>query len=299
MTGICENRVVVVTGAGRGLGRDYALELARQGAKLVVNDLGGAPEGGGADSAPAAMVVEEIKALGGDAVANTDDVAEPEGAARLVAQAIEAFGGLHAVVNNAGILRDRVLVNMGIDEWRSVLHVHLDSTYGVSHAAANYWRERSKAGEPTDGRIINTSSASGLFCNPGQTNYAAAKAGIAAFSVVAAQELDRYGVTVNAIAPAARTRLTEGLMRPVKEGATFDPMDPSHVSPMIAWLCSAESSGVTGQVFEVGAGKITVCVGWTRGPRVSNGKTPWDAASLGPVVEKLLVDAPARETVMG
>jgi NAD(P)-dependent dehydrogenase (short-subunit alcohol dehydrogenase family) len=299
MTGICENRVVVVTGAGRGLGRDYALELARQGAKLVVNDLGGAPEGGGADSAPAAMVVEEIKALGGDAVANTDDVAEPEGAARLIAQAIEAFGGLHAVVNNAGILRDRVLVNMGIDEWRSVLHVHLDSTYGVSHAAANYWRERSKAGESTDGRIINTTSASGLFCNPGQTNYAAAKAGIAAFSVVASQELDRYGVTVNAIAPAARTRLTESLVGPAREGATFDPMDPSNVSPMIAWLCSAESSGVNGQVFEVGAGRITVCGGWTRGPRANNGKTPWDAASLGPVVEKLLAEAPARESAMG
>jgi NAD(P)-dependent dehydrogenase (short-subunit alcohol dehydrogenase family) len=299
MTGICENRVVIVTGAGRGLGREHALELARQGAKVVVNDLGGAAEGGGADAAPAAQVVEEIRALGAEAVANTDDVAEPEGADRMVAQAIEAFGGLHAVVNNAGILRDRMLVNMTIDEWRSVLHVHLDSTYAVSHAAANYWRLRSKAGEPTDGRIINTTSASGLFCNPGQTNYAAAKAGIAAFTVVASQELDRYGITVNAIAPAARTRMTENLIGQRREGAPFDPADPANVSPLIAWLCSAQSSAITGQVFEAMGSRITVCTGWARGPKADNGKARWDAASLGPVIEKLVAEAPARDKAIG
>jgi NAD(P)-dependent dehydrogenase (short-subunit alcohol dehydrogenase family) len=299
MTGICDDRIVVVTGAGRGLGREYALELARQGAKVVVNDLGGAREGGGADSTPAALVVDEIKELGGEAVANVDDVAEPEGAANLVAQTLEAFGDLHAIVNNAGILRDRVLVNMSIDEWRSVLHVHLDSTYSVSHAAANYWRGRSKAGLPTDARIINTTSASGLFCNPGQTNYAAAKAGIAAFTVVAAQELDRYGVAVNAIAPAARTRLTEELAGPRREGAKFDAMDPANVAPLVAWLSSSESSAVTGRVFEAAAGIITLCNGWTRGPRVNNGAARWETTELGSVVEKLIAEAPDREKAMG
>ena len=204
MSGICEGRVAIVTGAGRGLGREHALELARQGARVVVNDLGGASDGGGADAGPAAEVVKEILALGGEAVANTDDVATAEGAQRLVDQAIEAFGDLHAVVNNAGILRDRMLVNMSRDEWSSVLHVHLDSTYGVTQAAAIYWRERSKAGKPTDGRVVNTTSGAGLFNNPGQTNYGVAKAGIATFSIIAAQELKRYGVTVNA--PSTKTK---------------------------------------------------------------------------------------------
>ena len=299
MAGICEGRVVIVTGAGRGLGREHALELARQGARLVVNDLGGRTEGGGADSAPATKVVDEIQALGADAVANTDDVADPDGARRVVAQAIEAFGDLHAVVNNAGILRDRTLVNMSLEEWRSVLHVHLDSTYGVSQAAAVYWRDRSKAGQVTDGRIINTTSASGLFCNPGQTNYAAAKAGIAAFTVVAAQELDRYGVTVNAIAPAARTRMTENLIGERREGAAFDAADPANVAPLVAWLCSSQSSSVSGQVFEAMGGRITVCIGWNRGPRADNGKARWDAATLGPVIEKLVNEAPVRATAVG
>jgi NAD(P)-dependent dehydrogenase (short-subunit alcohol dehydrogenase family) len=298
MTGICEGRIVIVTGAGRGLGREHALELARQGARVVINDLGGAPEGGGADAAPAAQVVEEIRALGAEAVANTDDVAEPDGAQRVVAQAIEAFGDLHAVVNNAGILRDRTFLNMSLDEWHSVLHVHLDSTFGVSQAAAAYWRDRSKAGQKPDGRIINTTSASGLFCNPGQTNYAVAKAGIAAFTVVAAQELERYGVTVNAIAPAARTRMTEKLIGRRRESASFDAADPANVAPLLAWLCSAQSSAVTGQVFEAMGGRITVCTGWARGPRADNGKARWDAAALGPVIEKLVSEAPDRATAL-
>ena len=300
MTGICDGRVAIVTGAGRGLGREHALELARQGARVVVNDLGGPPEGGGSDATPAAQVVEEIRALGGDAVANTDDVAEQAGAKSVVAQAIETYGDLHAVVNNAGILRDRMFVNMSPDEWQSVLHVHLDSTFGVSHAAATYWRERSKAGEPTDGRIINTTSASGLFCNPGQTNYAVAKAGIAAFTVVLSQELGRYGITVNAIAPVGRTRLTEKLMgnRPA-DAKGFDLTDPANVSPLVTWLCSAQSSAVTGRVFEAFGSRIGLCTGWTRGPQADNGKARWDSADLGPVIDKLIGEAPAATGVAG
>ena len=296
MGGICDGRVVIVTGSGRGLGREYALELARQGAHVVVNDLGGASEGGGGDAAPAAEVVAEIETRGGVATANADDVAEPDGAQRLVAQAIEQFGALHAVVNNAGILRDRTLVNMTIDEWRSVLHVHLDSTYCMSHAVANHWRAETKAGRETDARIINTTSSSGLFGNPGQTNYAAAKAGIAAFTVVAAHELERYGVTVNAIAPAGRTRLTESLLGE-PAGPGFDAMAPGNVAPLVAWLCSAESAAVTGCVFELAGARLTLCANWARGPWADNGDVRWEAASLGPVVEKLVAEGPARVPV--
>ncbi|MGH9137764.1 MAG: SDR family NAD(P)-dependent oxidoreductase, partial [Acidimicrobiales bacterium] len=260
--------------------------------------LGGAPEGGGADAAPAAQVVAEIEALGGAAVANTDDVATEEGAQRLVAQAVEVFGDLHAVINNAGILRDRTLVNMSADEWSSVLHVHLDSTFFVSHAAANYWRDRSKAGGAVDARIINTTSGSGLYCNPGQTNYAAAKAGIAAFSVVASKELDRYGVTVNAISPMARTRLTESLMGKGPADGD-DRFSPASVAPLVVWLCSAEASGVTGQVFEAGGSRIALCSGWARGPRIDNGKARWNTADLGPVVEKLLAESPPATSIAG
>ena len=300
MTGICDGRVAIVTGAGRGLGRAYALELARQGARVVVNDLGGARDGVGTDASPAEQVVGEIEALGGQAVANTDDVAEPEGADRLVAQATDVFGQLHAVVNNAGILRDRTLVNMTIDEWRSVLHVHLDSTYAVSHAAANVWRNEHKAGRPVDARIINTSSSSGIFGNPGQTNYGAAKAGIAAFTVIAAEELARYGVTVNAIAPAALTRMTEDLI-PAGRGAEpdFDRFDPANVAPLIAWLCSAESRDVTGRVFEANGDRINLCVGWTRGRWAENGRRRWEAAQLGGVIAGLVSEAPPRTTPAG
>jgi len=298
-TGICEGRVAIVTGAGRGLGREYALELARQGARVVVNDLGGAPEGGGFDATPAARVVDEIKSMGGTAAANTADVATASGARELVEQAIDTFGRLDAVINNAGILRDRMLVNMSEDEWSGVLHVHLDSTYFMSHQAASHWRAESKAGRSVDARIINTSSASGLFCNPGQTNYAAAKAGIAAFSVVAAKELERYGVTVNAIAPAARTRLTVDLMGGLPED-TDDRLHPANVAPLVVWLCSSEASGVTGRVFEVGGSRITLCNGWSRGPKADKGKgNRWATDELGSVVMGLLADAPAATEVSG
>lgn len=299
VSGVCEGRVVLVTGAGRGLGREYALELSRQGANIVVNDFGVAADGRGADQAPASAVEAEINGLGGVAVSNTDDVADVKGATNAVKVSLDAFGRLDAVVNNAGILRDRVLVNMTPDEWHSVLHVHLDSTYGVSHAAASYWRELSKAGQPVDGRIINTTSVSGLFCNPGQANYAAAKAGIAAFTIVAARELGRYGVTVNAIAPGARTRLTEGVLKAAEDDSSFDPLDPANVAPVVAWLCSAQSSHITGRVFEVTGGGIALCTGWSRGPRVDSHGRRWDAANLGKLVDNLVEEAPPPEPVAG
>src|SRR5881409_901672 len=209
MSQLCDGRVVIVTGAGRGIGREEALEFAREGARVVVNDVGVARDGTGEDATPAQEVVDEIKALGAEAVANYDDISDFDGAKRVVQQAIETFGTLDVLVNNAGILRDRMLVNMSIEEWDAVIKVHLRGTFATAHHAANYWRDRSKAGDPVDARLINTSSSSGIYGNVGQTNYGAAKAGIASFSVIAAMELERYGVTVNAIAPAARTRMTE------------------------------------------------------------------------------------------
>src|SRR4051794_7514527 len=211
MSKLCEGRVAIVTGAGRGIGREHALSLAASGAKVVVNDLGGNVDGSGGDLTPAQQVVEEIKGMGGEAVANGDSVSSWEGAQRLINTAIETFGDLHAVVNNAGILRDRVLANMTEEEWDAVINVHLKGTFAPSRWAAAYWREKAKAGEKLENRIINTSSVSGLYGNPGQTNYGAAKAGIASFTQIAARELSRYGVTVNAIAPGALTRMTEGL----------------------------------------------------------------------------------------
>jgi NAD(P)-dependent dehydrogenase (short-subunit alcohol dehydrogenase family) len=211
MSGICEGRVVVVTGGGRGIGRGHALEFARQGAKVVVNDLGAAVDGTGTSEGPAGEVVDAIRAMGGEAVASGDDVADVDGASRIIRTAVDAFGGLDVVVNNAGILRDRMLVNMTADEWDAVIRVHLRGTYAMTHAAVEYWRERNKAGQENDARVINTSSSSGIYGNVGQTNYGAAKAGIAAFTIIASMEVARYGVTVNAIAPSALTRMTENL----------------------------------------------------------------------------------------
>src|SRR3712207_8229086 len=207
--GELDGRVAIITGAGRGIGREHALLFASEGAKVVVNDLGGANDGSGSDQTPAQQVVEEIKAMGGEAIANADNVADWEGGQRLVNAAVEAFGDLHVLVNNAGILRDRVLVNMTEEEWDAVIHVHLKGHFVPTRWAATYWRERFKAGKDVKASVINTSSTSGLLGNPGQANYGAAKAGIAAFNVITAMELDRYGVRCNAIAPAARTRLTE------------------------------------------------------------------------------------------
>jgi NAD(P)-dependent dehydrogenase (short-subunit alcohol dehydrogenase family) len=291
MSGLCEGRVAIVTGAGRGIGRGHALELGRQGARVVVNDLGSAVDGTGTDTAPAQIVADEIRELGGTAIANGDDVSSWDGAQTLVAAAIETFGHLDVLVNNAGILRDRMLVNMTEEEWDAVIRVHLKGTFAPTHFAAAHWRERSKAGDAVDARVINTSSTSGLFANPGQTNYGAAKSGIATFSIIAAKELARYGVTVNAVAPGARTRMTENLpgagAAPGEE--TWSQRAPENIAPLVTWLASAESAAVTGQVFLVAGGRIAIAKAWERGPNVDRGAR-WDPAELGAVVTRLIAE---------
>jgi NAD(P)-dependent dehydrogenase (short-subunit alcohol dehydrogenase family) len=285
---MCEGRVCIVTGAGRGLGREYALSLARHGAKVVVNDLGGSRDGTGADTGPAQEVVDEITATGGDAAANTDDVSSWDGAANLVQQAIDTFGGLDVLVNNAGILRDRMLFSMTEEEWDGVIRVHLKGTFAPSHHAAAFWRERSKSGEPVDARLVNTTSVSGLYANVGQTNYGAAKAGIATFTQIAAQELSRYGVTVNAVAPGALTRLTGDLEITDEIRRNFA---PTWVAPVITWLASPDSADVTGQVIEASGLVLAVAEGWHRGPSTDPVETPEE---VGPLVRELLTDARPR-----
>ena len=285
---LCEGRVCVVTGAGRGLGREYALSLAAHGAHVVVNDLGGSRDGSGADAGPAQEVADEITAAGGVAVANTDDVSTWDGAAGLIQQAIDTFGRLDVLVNNAGILRDRMLFSMTEEEWDAVIRVHLKGTFAPSHHAAVHWRERSKAGETNDARIVNTTSVSGLYANVGQTNYGSAKAGIAAFTQIAAQELGRYGVTVNAIGPGALTRLTGDLEVPEEIARNFA---PTAVAPVITWLASPDSADVTGQVIEASGLVLAVAEGWHRGPSTAPVGSP---AEVGPTVRELLADARPR-----
>jgi len=297
MSGICEDRVVVVTGAGRGIGRAYALEFARQGARVVVNDLGGGRDGTGSSTGPAADVVDEIAALGGRAVANTDDVSDWDGAQRLVHAAVDTFGGLDVLVNNAGILRDRMVVNMSEEDWDAVIRVHLRGTFATTRHAAAYWRQRSKDGHPVDARIINTSSSSGIFGNAGQTNYGAAKAGIAAFTIIAATELARYGVTVNAIYPVALSRLTEDVISTVDETRTAA-LAPERNAPLVAWLGSPEASTVTGRVFGVYGNEITVAEGWHAGPRISQ-EQAWDPAELGKVIPDLVAKAAPNANTHG
>ena len=289
--GVCDGRVAIVTGGGRGIGREEALLLAAEGAKVVVNDLGVDVDGSGRQSEVADEVAAEIRDAGGEAVANADDIADWEGSQRLINTAVETFGRLDVLVNNAGILRDRMLFNMTEEEWDSVVRVHLKGTFCTSRWAAAYWRERAKAGEPLDARIVNTSSSSGIYCNPGQTNYGAAKAGIAAFTVIAARELERYGVTVNAIAPGARTRMTQALAAARGVGdpdpAEFDRRDPANVAPLVVWLAGSEASAVTGQVFNVMGGVIGVAEGWRYGPSVDK-QDRWQVAELGAVVTDLV-----------
>ena len=261
--GLCEGRVAIVTGAGRGLGRAHAVALAKQGAKVVVNDLGSAASGEGVDTSPAEQVVAEIKAMGGQAIVDTSDAASWAGAQAMVDAAIGQLGGLDIIVNNAGILRDRMLVNMTEDEWDSVIRVHMKSTFAVTNRAAQYWRAEAKEGRMPDARVINTTSHSGLYCNIGQANYAAAKAGIASFSIVAARELQRYGVTVNAIAPRATTRMTEGLREWDDEALRM--RDPDWVATLVAWLASPESKDISGRVFEAWGYGITIAESWQHG----------------------------------
>ncbi|MBO0731306.1 MAG: SDR family NAD(P)-dependent oxidoreductase, partial [Acidimicrobiaceae bacterium] len=241
-----DNRVAVVTGAGRGIGRCHALLLAAEGARVVVNDLGGSSGGEGADPGPAAAVVEEIRAAGGEAVANTDDVADWDGAARLVHQAIDTFGDIHILVNNAGVIRNRMVFNLGELDWDAVVRVHGKGTFAPTHFACRYWRERAKeTGEPVYGRLVHTSSVSGLFADASRSAYAFAKAGVVAFAVAVAKEMARYGVTSNVIAPAARTRLTEDVFPEASDPET----DPANNSPLVVYLCLPEATAISGQVF--------------------------------------------------
>jgi NAD(P)-dependent dehydrogenase (short-subunit alcohol dehydrogenase family) len=297
MTKLCEGRVAIITGAGRGIGREHALLLAHHGAKVVVNDLGGSMDGEGNDQGPAQDVVDEVKAMGGEAIANTDDISDWDGAERLVRSAIDTFGGLDILINNAGILRDRMLTNMSEAEWDAVIKVHLKGTFAPSRHAASYWRDRSKAGETNDGRIINTSSPSGIYGNVGQTNYGAAKAGIASFTIIAAKELGRYGVTVNAIAPAALTRMTEGLGMGQAPEEIKEQMSPAHIAPIVTWLASPLSKDVTGRVFDVTGRMLSVSEGWHRGPSLEN--PPDDVEELGPKVLELVAKARANANMQG
>lgn len=267
--GHLDGRVVIVTGGGRGIGREHALYFAAEGAKVVVNDLGGGEDGGAGNATAAEEVAAEIRSLGGSAIANHDDVASWDGGQRMIRSAIEEFGDLHVLVNNAGILRDRLLVNMSEDEWDSVISVHLKGHFVPMRHAAAYWREQSKAGREVNASIVNTSSTSGLIGNPGQTNYGAAKAGVAAMTVIAATELARYGVRVNAISPAARTRLTEAtpglgeIVAPPEDPARFDEWDPANVPPLVAWLAT-DGCKVTGRVFYVFGGTVQPMAGWSK-----------------------------------
>jgi NAD(P)-dependent dehydrogenase (short-subunit alcohol dehydrogenase family) len=285
MEKLCEGRVAIITGAARGIGREYALMLAAHGAKVVVNDLGGARDGTGASRGPAQEVVDEIKKAGGEAIANGADVSDFAGAEEMIAQAIQSYGRLDVLVNNAGILRDRMLVNMTEAEWDAVIKVHLKGSFAPSHHAAAYWRDRAKKGERVDARLINTASVSGIYGNAGQTNYGAAKAGIAAFTVIAARELGRYGVTVNAIAPGALTRLTEdlGMGRGTDEEKAR--LHPRWVAPIVTWLASTHSGHVTGRVFEASGEVLAVAEGWHRGPTAHPVSDP---SEIGPVVDELV-----------
>ncbi|MEV6501190.1 SDR family oxidoreductase [Streptomyces prunicolor] len=300
MSGICDGRVVVVTGAGRGLGRAHALAFAAEGARVVVNDLGVGLDGTPDPDSPAAQVVAEIRAAGGEAVAHGGDIATAAGAASLVSTALETYGRLDTLVNNAGYLRDRMLVNLDEDDWDAVMRVHLKGHFlPLKHAAA-HWRAETKVGRTPVARIINTSSGAGLLGSVGQGNYSAAKAGIIGLTLVAAAELARYGVQVNAIAPAARTRMTEHTFAETMAApdSGFDVMAPENVSPLVVWLGSGEGAGVTGRVFEAEGGRITVMEGWRAGPSVEKGAR-WGVGEVGETVVKLLAEAGIPGAVYG
>lgn len=297
--GICDDQVVIVTGAGRGLGRAHALALAAEGATVVVNDLGASLGGEGTDLAPAQEVVDEITAAGGVAVVNGDNVADFDAAGAMVSDTVERFGRLDALVCNAGIVRDRMLVNLSVDEWDAVVAVHLRGTFGPLRHAADHWRNRSKAGEEVNARVVTTSSGAGLFGSVGQANYSAAKAGIAGLTIVAAAELARYGVRINGIAPSARSRMTEeafaDMMRKPEEG--FDAMDPANVSPLVVWLASP-TCDVSGRMFEIAGGELSVATGWQHGTVFDKGSR-LEPAEVGALVADLIREAPEPTPVYG
>lgn len=298
--GICDNRTVIITGAARGLGRSYALAFAAEGANVVVNDIGTSLAGEGRDTSAADAVVEEIRAAGGNAIANHEDITDWDAAKRLVDAAVAAFGDLHVVVNNAGIVRDRMFVSATPEEWDATMQVHLRGHFCVSRHAVDYWRAQQKAGQPVDARIINTTSGAGLQGSIAQAAYSTAKGGIAALTLVQAAELARYGITANALAPAARTRMTEGAfadkMAKVEQG--FDKQDPDNIAPTVVWLGSADSADVTGCVFELEGGRITLEQGWDLGPTVDK-EARWAPADVGAAVADLLAQRRAPRKVWG
>jgi NAD(P)-dependent dehydrogenase (short-subunit alcohol dehydrogenase family) len=298
--GICDGRVVIITGAGRGIGREHALEFARQGAKVVVNDLGVTLAGESSGDSPAESVVAEIRSAGGEAIAHGADIADFDQAADLVRCAIDTFGDLHVVVNNAGFVRDRMFFTTSEDEWDAVIRVHLKGHFATARHACDHWRARSKAGAPVDARIINTSSGAGLMGSVGQSAYSAAKAGIAALTLVQAAELARYGVTANAIAPSARTRMTETVFadRMAAPDAGFDLNHPENISPLVVWLGSSDSADVSGRVFEIEGGMLSVADGWHHGEVDDNGAR-WDPTEIGGAVRALIARGPAPTPVYG
>ncbi|MEY9335796.1 NAD(P)-dependent dehydrogenase (short-subunit alcohol dehydrogenase family) [Pseudomonas protegens] len=288
---ICENRVVIITGAGAGLGRCYALAFAEAGARVLVNDI---------NRAAADAVVTQITGQGGSAVANSDDITDYEAAGRIVRQALECFGDLHVLVNNAGICRDRMFSSLSEADWDQVVAVHLKGHFCIASHAARYWRDRAKAGVAVSGRIINTSSGAGLQGSVGQSNYAAAKGGIASLTLVQAAELQRYGVTVNALAPAARTGMTEQVFAEVmkKPEVGFDHFAPENVAPLVVWLGSEESAGVSGQMFEIEGGKLALAEGWRSGPSLDR-QARWEVTQIGAAVAQLLEQRAPAQKVYG
>ncbi len=297
--GLCDGRVAIVTGAGRGLGRAHALAFAAAGASVVVNDIGAELDGSGGSLTPAQEVVNEITALGGKAMVNSDDVSDWDGARRLIVSAIESFGHLDTLVCNAGIVRDRMIVNMSVDEWDAIMRVHLRGMFCPVRHAVDYWRAQSKAGTPVDARIVTTSSGAGLFGSVSQSNYSAAKAGIANFTITAAAELGRYGIGINGIAPSARSRMTEGAFTDMmaKPDDGFDAMDPANVSPLVVWLGSSACT-VSGRIFENSGGQINVSDGWQRGAIFDKGAR-WEPGELTSVVADLLAESPEQMPVYG